>query len=143
MKTEYKLIKDKKHLKGSCYFEFLPGKYKDVCWNEESVYLKEDCVAFFEYFLHKVSEKYDHYAFTEFNSHQLSELINLVKLRISEMKKTDNYKLEEGLFSEYYRSNLYKDFTKYKNKIIQMLEDLVDWLIEISNSNGIITVMGI
>ena len=37
-----RLIRDTADLRGTCYFEFLPGEYNKKCWNVESVFLDEE-----------------------------------------------------------------------------------------------------
>src|SRR5262245_44510211 len=43
-----RLIRDRRELKGTVYFEFLPGPYKGQCWNESSVFLAEEVFGFID-----------------------------------------------------------------------------------------------
>jgi hypothetical protein len=63
--TPIRLIRDLAELSGTCYFEFLPGKYRGKCWNTQSVFLAEDVFGWFEPIIARHEPKFDHYAFVE------------------------------------------------------------------------------
>lgn len=52
-------------LEGTAYFEFLPGKYQNKCWNEASVFLDEEAFGYVEPIFERLVPDYDHYAFVE------------------------------------------------------------------------------
>ncbi|MBB6482285.1 hypothetical protein [Spirochaeta isovalerica] len=143
MENQYYLIRKTEELDGTCYFEFLPGKYQDKCWNSHSVYLTEDSAAFVEDIFHQISNEYDHYSFTELNKEQIQLFLTLIDSRISKMKSTKQYKLESTIFSEYYYNYLMNDYIKYKKQIITLLFDFKIWLSEIIQSYDRITIMGL
>ena len=58
-----RLIKDKAELRGTCYFEFLPGEYKEECWNDGSVFLDEETFALIEAIIARHEPRFDHYSF--------------------------------------------------------------------------------
>lgn len=58
-----RLIRDRAELEGTCYFEFLPGKYRGLCWNDESVYLAEDVFGLIEPIIARHVDGFDHYSF--------------------------------------------------------------------------------
>jgi hypothetical protein len=58
-----RLISDKAELRGTCYFEFLPGEYKQQCWNEGSVFLPEDVFGLIEPIIARHEPRFDHYSF--------------------------------------------------------------------------------
>jgi hypothetical protein len=57
------LIKDKADLRGTCYFELLPGEYKEECWNDASVFLDEETFALIEPIVARHEPRFDHYSF--------------------------------------------------------------------------------
>ena len=57
------LLKKSEVSDGSQFFEFLPGKYDGKCWKEESVYLEELVMGFFEGVVKRVLPSYSHFAF--------------------------------------------------------------------------------
>ncbi len=60
-----RLIHNTAELSGTWYFEFLPGVYRDKCWNEESVFLAEDVFGLVESIIARHEPQFDHYAFVE------------------------------------------------------------------------------
>jgi len=137
----YKLYRNKKELNGTCYFEFLPGKYQNKCWNDNSVFLSEDSVYLFEDLLKKVNNKYDHYAFIGYNKNQISLLINELSKRLYEIENINNYELVGTFFRKEYYSELNENLRRNKNEIKIMLQDLIDWLKTININE--ITILGI
>ena len=137
----YKLYRNKKELNGTCYFEFLPGKYQNKCWNDNSVFLSEDSVYLFEDLLKKVNNKYDHYAFIGYNKNQISMLINELSKRLYEIENINNYELVGTFFRKEYYSELNENLRRNKNEIKIMLQDLIDWLKTININE--ITILGI
>lgn len=57
------LIRSTAELSGTCYFEFLPGPYRDECWNEGSVFLAEDVFGLIEPIIARHEPDFDHYSF--------------------------------------------------------------------------------
>ena len=138
---DYKLYRNKNELNGTCYFEFLPGKYQNKCWNDNSVFLSEDSVYLFEDLLKKVNNKYDHYAFIGYNKNQISMLINELSKRLYEIENINNYELVGTFFRKEYYSELNENLRRNKNEIKIMLQDLIDWLKTININE--ITILGI
>ena len=141
---EYKLISDKNELDGTCYFEFLPGKYQDKCWNDNSVFLTLDMIEIIEDLLEKSNEKYDYYDFIYFDNEQINILENELSKRLIEIKNSQ-YKLDGKRFknikdNEKYYEKMNKDIERNRNNIIEMLEKFIFW-INLNKDNGI-TVLG-
>src|SRR5689334_15539437 len=60
-----RLIHDQAELRGTAYFELLPGSYRGKCWNDGSVFLTEEAWGYVERVVSELEPTYDHYAFTE------------------------------------------------------------------------------
>ena len=58
-----RLIRDKAELRGTCYFELLPGEYSGKCWNDGSVFLAEDVFGLVEPIIARHEPRFDHYSF--------------------------------------------------------------------------------
>lgn len=58
-----RLIRDTAELSGTCYFEFLPGPYRDKCWNEGSVFLAEEVFRIIEPIIARNEPQFDRYSF--------------------------------------------------------------------------------
>ena len=78
------LICEKGKLEGTAYFELLPGRYKNKCWNEESVFLEEENFGFIEHIIEEWVEKYGHYSFVEVNAQRWEEIVR----RLLSMRET-------------------------------------------------------
>jgi hypothetical protein len=138
--AEFKLIKNKIELKGTCYFEFLPGKYKDKCWNDNSVFISEDAIYVIEDLLKETNENYDHYSFVHYNKKQMKMLEEKFMKRLSEMKNDVSYKIIGTYFNEEYYNELNKDIKKNRDEIIKMLEELFLWIESVKENE--ITILG-
>ena len=58
-----RLIRNTAELSGTCYFEFLPGEYRNQCWNEGSVFLAEDVFGLVEPIIAHHEQAFNHYTF--------------------------------------------------------------------------------
>jgi hypothetical protein len=139
---EFKLIKNKSELKGTCYFEFLPGKYKNKCWNDNSVFISENALCVIEDLLIKSNKNYDHCSFVHYTNNQMEMMKNECIERINRIKNSEDYKLPELYYNEEYYDELnIDDIGKYKDEIIKMIEELVLWMESIKENE--ITILGI
>jgi hypothetical protein len=136
---EYKLFTNKNELDGTCYFEFLPGKYQNKCWNDNSVFLSEDAVFIFEDLLKKTNESFDHYAFVYYTRNQINMFENELLNRIEEIK--ENHEITGEHFYKNYYKELNESIDEYKEEITKMLGDLIVWLKSIDENE--LTVLGI
>jgi hypothetical protein len=137
----YELLINKNKLTGTCYFEFLPGKYQSKCWNDFSVFLSEEAIFVIEDLLKKSNKKYDHYNFTFYNKDKINILENELLKRLIEIKSTENYKIVEDYFVKEYYKELNENIKNNKCEIIEMLNGLINW-IKINKEDGI-TILGI
>jgi hypothetical protein len=135
----YKLIRDKNELVGTCYFEFLPEKDPEKCWNDNSIFLTEESILVFEDLLYKINKMYDHYSITYYNEHELNLLKKEIVTRLNEIK--ENKIIAGKHYSKIYYTELNVGINKSKDEIIKMLEDLIDWLK--SNEKKELTILGI
>lgn len=69
------LITDRESLRGTCYIEILPGRYRGKFWNAESVYFEEVPFGYLEPTIAKHWPAYDHYAFNQMNAHVWRKII--------------------------------------------------------------------
>lgn len=58
------LIRDTAELSGTCYFEFLPGPYRDQHWNSDSVFLAEDVFELIQPIIVKYVPQFNYFSFT-------------------------------------------------------------------------------
>lgn len=64
-REKIRLIRDLSELQGTYYFEILPGKYQDKCWNQNSVFMTEEVFGYLEPIFERRAPNFDHYAFVE------------------------------------------------------------------------------
>jgi hypothetical protein len=141
-KNTYKLYKNTKELKSTCYFEFLPSKFQEEYWNNNSVFLSEVAICLIDDLLKKANEDFWPYSNTYYNEEQINILKNELLQRLNEIKNDINFRLkEETVHNGHYLNDVNNDIVKCRNKIIKIFEDLINWL-ETINSNEI-TILGI
>jgi hypothetical protein len=125
------LIKDLNKLEGTAYFEFFPGKYKNKCWNKESVFIDEESFGLIEPIFERCIEKYDHYAFVAVNRKKwervIDELLSLQE-KVRGLKGVDDLQEYIGLFSTATRERFAESFEKNREDLDKLIEDLVAWL---------------
>lgn len=101
-------------MRGTCYFEFLPGKYKRECWQKNSVFLDEQIFELIEDIFKKRIKEYDHFSFVEINKEDWGKImLDLKKMEIQDPKL----------------------------KIV--VADLIDWLKETINKEEVISLLGL
>ena len=97
MKEQFRLIKDKSELKGTCYFEFLRGPYRKKCWCDDSVFLSEGDFALIEdVFLRRV-QGYDHFSFTEIREFSWRHILTDLRQIAAELKVAETARAIEEL----------------------------------------------
>ncbi|MCP4178318.1 MAG: hypothetical protein GY756_11170 [bacterium] len=143
METEYYLIKEKKDLNGTCYFEFLPGKYQEKCWNDNSVFLNSKSFNFIEFLLLQICSGFNRYAFTELSKNQVHELIRILDETILEIKFTDNYAFSGKEYSKSFYLSLAEKLKNNKSQILKLLEDFENWLGEVIDKYDVVSVLGL
>lgn len=141
--AKYSLIKDTKELSGTAYFEFLPGVFKDKCWNVESVYFNRESFTFIEDLLSQVVSKFDYYALTEIDNNQNELLRGLVQERLLYISSSYDDAFPHPMLSEKYYLYLTERVKQHKSEIVSMLEAFETWLRETAESYDKITILGL
>ena len=140
---DFKLIKDKSELEGTCYFEFLPGKFKDEHWNNTSVFLSDDSMFVVEDLFEKNFIKYDHCGFCEIDSCDFLPLLKQLEERklliLKEGKIKENSKLA---IHEYYKE-VNVAIQSNKEKVSFMIEELIDWIKLALKEQDTISILGL
>lgn len=111
---EIKLIKNKNELEGTCYFEFLPGKYNNQCWQDDSVYLDEETFCLIAHIFEKNLLEYDYYSFMEIEKDQWPLIINDLEILGNQKKELET-----------------------------MIADLVNWLKATLKKESVISLLGL
>jgi hypothetical protein len=144
MEIELRLIKDTNHLEGTCYFEFLPGKYRNKCWNQGSVFLSEEAYDLLEACFSENIKGYDHYAFMEADQDAIEKIIHCLNKLEKQIEKSIS---AEGLsnsmkINNYQRSELELNWPESKYRLKAMVEDINHWLQKVIKENEVISILG-
>jgi hypothetical protein len=139
------LIRDKQQLRGTCYFEFLPGKYKGQCWNEGSVFLPEEVFSYLEQVIRRHESRFDHYAFTAIRRPTWEKIIaDLERLtaKIGEAEAVSDLESDVGFFFSDSAREFAKDFRVNADRLAALTRDLVAWLQEQLQKEDCVSVLG-
>ena len=143
---DVRLIKNKSELKGTCYFEFLPGPYMGVSWNENSVFLEEETFVLIEPVFERRLDKFDHFAFTEVPRPSWTEIINdlqTLRQKLTNASTVDDIRSDIGLLFITTEASLNNDFPKHKLDLMLMIDQLIEWLTHGLTNHDVISVLGI
>jgi hypothetical protein len=141
-----KLIGDVNKLKGTAYFELLPGSFKNKHWNKESVFLDEENFGFIEPIIERCVEKYGHYSFVEVNRDKweriTSELLSM-RNKVRQSKATDDLLGDIGFHFADTKERFEGRFDKNKKDLEKTIRDLVDWIRETLREHERISILGL
>ena len=140
------LLTDVGILKGTGYFELLPGRYTGKCWNAESVFLTEDAFAHVEPMVDKHRPGFDRYSFREIPRSQWMPIVaDLSRMRdflASEPTAADVCD-QVGFHSASHKDVFVQDFGRNLSELHSTFADLVRWIREILKSHDAISVLGL
>ena len=139
----FELIRDRTKLKGTAYFEFLPGEFAGNFWNPDSVYLSEKSLSIFEGRLKSINERYDHYAFVYFDRHQTQLLVDYLNSLIGNLDSGKGLEFSESHFVSEYKMELNSNVFSDRNDLRTMLTELVDWLNSKTVAESGVAILGI
>jgi hypothetical protein len=140
------LIHDKQQLRGTCYFEFLPGIYKGQCWNEGSVFLSEEAFSYLEPVIQRHESRFDHYAFTEISKSTWMKIVaDLERLteKLGEAEAVGDLERDVGFFFSESAREFAKDFRTNANRLSKVTRELMIWLQEQLQKEDCVSVLGI
>lgn len=138
------LIHDRSELKGTCYFELLPGEYRDTCWNEGSVFLSEETFLLIEPVVARHERRFDHYSFVGIRRHVWNAIIvdldSLAK-RCESAKCLGDLGLSFSLF-ESTESEFNRDFSSSSAALAKLSRELTGWLRTTLRTHECVTILG-
>jgi hypothetical protein len=140
------IYKNKSDLRGTVYFELLPGPYRGQCWNEGSLFFDEETFGYFEPIIERHAPDFDHYAFTEIPTSSwstiaddLKELQNL----LLNAQSIDQLEGHLGFIFGNTKRHFAENFLANKSALADVIEELLTWVIDKANKHGSITVLGL
>lgn len=133
-------------LRGTAYFEFLPGRYRGNCWTERSVFLDEEAFGYIEPIFLRQLPDYDHYAFVEVARPRwlpiLAELDGLVGVLRG---RPDDRTLAEvlGFYFADTQRKFFEDRDGSVAAVEHMASELSAWLRRVLQDEECVSVLGL
>jgi hypothetical protein len=143
---EIRLNKNKADLKGTMYFELLPGPYHGRCWNDGSLFLTEETFGYIEPIIESYVAGFDHYAFTPVPASTWAVIAaNLEKLRhwLTEAQSVEQLDGRIGFIYHNSKSRFAENFSTNKAALAEIVAELAGWIVAQSNQHGSITILGL
>jgi len=138
-----RLITSKSQLRGTCYFEFAPGKYTKS-WGDNSVFLAEEVFALIEPAFERVPD-YDHYAFVNIPREEwqaiLSDIANL-RSKAAAAKSIDDLRDVLGFFFTTSEMTFAADFDANVLALQKLIDELTIWIKNTLRHHEFISVLG-
>lgn len=127
---------------GTVYFELLPGKYEDKCWNKDSIYIDDDVFFLIEKLFIDSIPEYDHYAFTEIGKDEIQRVIDGLN-GLSGALDSDSFELSELFVNGIIDYEVEAEWDTIKPKLRILCRELADWLTGVLKSGKTLTILGI
>jgi hypothetical protein len=140
-----RLIHDKTELQGTCYFEFLPGEYKEQCWNEGSVFLAEDVFRLIEPIIARHESLFDHYAFVGIQRSTWERIIaDLERLAQRAERASDVTDLvgDVEFFFTTTQAEFAREFRTNADALARLARELAGWVRERLREHDCVSVLG-
>ena len=139
------LIRNNSNLKGTAYFELLPGRFADQHWNESSVFLAEEIFGLIERpFIVSISD-YDHYSFTDVSScqwHNILARLKELQEAISAARSLEDVQDRFCGVWDHTKAAFAAEFEKNKAALIQPIDDIIEWVLKTLKHHSTIAVLG-
>ncbi len=131
MDPQIHLIRDKRELEGTAYFEFLPGRYTNRHWGEKSVFLDEEVLGLIEKPFMDTLPSYDHYASCDVTASQWESILHRLYLYREQLARAQTAENVAGDFRCVWNStkvSFAKEFLKNRTDLIHMIDELTLWV---------------
>jgi hypothetical protein len=140
------MMTDKDARDGTCYIEFLPGRYRGKCWNSESAYFDEEHFGFIEPVIERHYQGYNHYAINDIPKHVWEMILaDLKRLRskLAEANALSDIEKDIGFIFLTSKSDFCQQETENLSQLRQMLDDVLLWAHGVLKRHDAIAVLGI
>jgi hypothetical protein len=141
-----RLIHGISELRGTCYFEFLPGEYKEKCWNDESVFLIEETFALIEPIISRHEREFDHYSFVGIRRPIWEGIIQDLKglaIQVEGASSIDDIRGKVDFFFTTSEEEFAKEFKSNANAFAKVIRELVAWLREQLETHECVSILGL
>jgi hypothetical protein len=140
-----RLITDKAALRGTCYFEFLPGEYKRECWNDGSVFLDEETFGFIEPVIARHEPRFDHWSFVGIRRPVWEGIIaDLARLaiRVDGATSVSDIRDAVGFFFTTSEREFAANLKPNAEALAKLIRELVVWLRQQLKTHESVSVLG-
>lgn len=139
-------IKDQNLLDGTACLELIAEKYRGKHWIPGSLFYDEEIFGLIEPIFERTVDSYDHYEINHISTEQAKQLIKKlqsVSTELSSAKEFANTPQQIGFKFACSRDYFETNFVTAKNKTINMINELIEWLKKVLSNYDCITVAGI
>jgi hypothetical protein len=143
-REKIRLVHDLTELRGTCYFEILPGRYQGKCWNQNSVFMTEEVFGYLEPIFERRSPDFNHYSFVEITKNDWIIILADFSSLLSILSRAKNIReFESEIEYRYSVDSFASDFHSNTFDLMILIRDFSDWVVENLNSQEYISVLGI
>lgn len=142
----FRLIHDTAELRGTCYFELLPGKYEGQCWREGSLFIAEETWGYLEPVVEGLEPQYGHYSFVDVPAskwREIAEALRALAADIGRAQKVDELPARVGFFFSTSRSEFAAGFKNNRDALVALLRELCVWIDSQLETHDHVAVLGI
>ena len=144
--NDIRLLRNVNTLAGTCYFEVLPGPYKQRCWNSGSVFFDEEVFGYLEPIIAAHCPGFDHYGFAEIpKAHWLSAVADLERLmdELAVAESVTTLRGRVGFTFEGSEERFAGDFERSRTALQQVITEFVGWLRWVLEEHDTVSVLGL
>jgi hypothetical protein len=144
--NDIRIIKNKTDLEGTSYIELLPGEYKEICWNEGSIFFEEETFGYLELTLQKHVLEYNRYAFTQIKLDAWFEIIEelkSLKLLLQKAQSVGDLSDQVKFIFRDSEQRFAENFQTSKEALASVIEELCAWIDAKARAHACITVLGL
>jgi hypothetical protein len=144
--NEIRAITEKSELEGTAYVELLPGKYKDLCWNDGSLFFEEEVFGYFEPCIKRHVPDFDHYAFTEMDASQCALVASGLRdmaVLVQSATRVEQLQKHVGFIFQGSEQRFENDLPENVSVLARLAEELADWLVVQASSHEHVSILGL
>lgn len=140
-----RLIRDKAKVQGTCYFEFLPGAYREQCWNDGSVFLAEDVFGLIEPIIARHEPQFDHYSFVGIRRPTWERIIADLERLTERAERASGITDLAGEVEFYFtttQAEFAREFRANADALARLARELAEWVQERLREHDCVSILG-
>lgn len=143
---DIRIITSTKALKGTQYFELMPGAYRGRCWNEGSLFIDEEVFGYLEPIFECRVPAFDHYAFSQADPTQCAQLASDLTKLAEQLEAAESMRVlrsQLGLVFTTSEARFVQDFHANKAALAELAQAVAKWIRACADRDGGISVLGL